>query len=111
MGTQSTGAMAFEATAALDRYEEQLAALRRQGAAAETVVRAQAELHRICDVCLHLPRLSSAALDLLLSHHRLLAELARGQGAPARASQDSVDRCIALLRRECRGLFVAAHLH
>lgn len=109
---QSIEAMAFEATAALDRYEEQLAFLV-EGDRADSVPRAQAELRRLSDLCLRLPQLASSSLALLLAHHRLLAEMARDEGPPPRAlaCMDAVEECIRVLRRQCRELFVAAHLH
>ena len=110
---QGTDTIAFEAAAALDAYEEQLASLRRPGASPGRVASMQVELRRICSLCLVLPQLSASSLALLLAHHRLLAVLAGstpGLAAEHRASFDAVEQCVRGLRRQCSELFRAPHL-
>src|SRR5690606_33173792 len=98
---QSSEAVAFEAAAALEAYEDQLLALRRLGAHPQRIAIAQRELRRACGSCLRLPQLAGASVALLLAHHRLLAELAR-QGehlaaAPAAVRLEEVERCVSTL--------------
>jgi hypothetical protein len=108
-------ALAFEAAAALDAYEEQLASLRRTGPDPECIAALQRELHRVCSRSPRLPQLQSACVALLLAHHRLLAELADGNSQAGSERASTVRRIheesLQLLRRECRMLFLAAHLH
>lgn len=112
---QCTEAVAFEAAAALEAYEDQLLAMRRSGVHPQGVARVQGELRRVCGCCLRLPQLAGASVALLLAHHRLLAELARrgadGAAAPAAARLQEVEQCLATLHRACRELFLAPHLH
>ncbi|MEJ8838822.1 hypothetical protein [Ramlibacter sp. AN1133] len=107
-------AIAFEAAAALDQYESDLAFLRDGDAQACDFARADAEVRAACSRCMRLPQLCVDAIALLLSHHRLLAELGRPGEARARhaplARLQSHQRCIARLRRQCRKLFIAPHL-
>lgn len=111
---QCTEAVAFEAAAALDAYEDQLLALR-LGPHPQGVARIQRELRRACSCCLRLPQLSGASVALLLAHHRLLADLTRrGEdraGAAGAAGLRDVEQCLATLQRACRELFLAPHLH
>lgn len=108
-------AMAFEAAAALEAYEDQLAATRRLGAHPARIAVLQRELRRVCGCCLRLPQLSVGSVALLLAHHRLLAELARPDrepaAAPVAALRRDVEQCVATLQRACRELFLAPHLH
>ena len=110
---QTTDAMAFEAAAALDAYEEQLMDLR-SWLADRRIACVQLELRRVCGHCMGLPQLSGATMALLLAHHRLLAELASRNvpqsDAPPAALADVQD-CVIALRRQCRELFVAPRLH
>lgn len=112
---QRKDAIGFEAAAALDAYEEQLHAMRGLGVQARQVARLQGELRRVCRCCLRIPQLSGPGIDLLLAHHRLLAELARcGEewlADPVAPGVEAVERCLANLRRACRELFLAPHLH
>ena len=79
-----TDACAFEAAAALDGYEARLAFLSRARAHPAELARADAEIRKVCTACAALPQLSVASVALLLSHYRLLAELARRLGWEAR---------------------------
>lgn len=112
---QCTEAVAFKAAAALEAYEDGLLAMRRSGVHPQAVARVQKELRRVCSCCLRLPQLSGASVALLLAHHRLLARLARrGENAavaPGAALLQEVEQCLATLRRACRQLFLAPHLH
>ncbi|HEY0823493.1 MAG TPA: hypothetical protein VGD76_06870 [Ramlibacter sp.] len=114
MQVRGTDAIAFEAAAALDAYEEQLTQLRRHGADPGRIGAMQAALRRAGSLCLRLPHLSGASLALLLSHHRLLADLARaGDDARLAATAPSlepVEECVRDLQRLCRELFLASHL-
>jgi hypothetical protein len=109
-----TDAIAFEAAAALDAYEEQLLTVRRTGPDPHRFVRLQVALRRVCNCCLHWPQLSAPSIALLLAHHGLLAELARmGEGRAADASpasMEAVEQCVAMLQRRCRELLLAPHL-
>jgi hypothetical protein len=111
---QPTDAIAFEAAAALDAYEEQLLTVRRIGAHPHQLASTQMELRRVCNCCLRLPQLSGPGLALLLAHHRLLAEWASGhkEGVVDAASPSlaTVEQCLASLQRRCRELFLAPHL-
>lgn len=112
---QCTEAVAFEAAAALEAYEDQLLALRAPGVDPRRIAAVQRELRRVCSCCLRLPQLSGASIALLLAHHRLLAELARAgehraRHAPA-AGLREVEQCVAALQRACRELFLAPHRH
>ena len=108
-----TDALAFEAAAALDAYEEHLLTLRRHGAQPWRIALFHRQLRRVCSCCLGLPQVSGASVALLLAHHRWLAELcAEGRLADAAApSLVAVEQCLGSLQRACRELFVAPHLH
>lgn len=114
MLVQGTDAIAFEAAAALETYEEQLAALRCARTGPGGIASMQTALRRICGVCLCLPQLSTATLAVLLAHHRLLADLARAGMSPAAgwcsASFDAVEQSVRVLQRKCRELFLAPQL-
>jgi hypothetical protein len=106
-------AAAFRAAAALDAYEEQFASLHAPAADWQVVVHTSQLVHRACRCCAEVPRLRVASVNLLLSHHRLMATLlqhpaaARGSvGAAARAHLAT----LAELRQQCRDLFVSPHL-
>jgi hypothetical protein len=111
---QCTEAVAFEAAAALDAYEDQLFAMRRLGANQLRIATIQKEMKRVCSCCHRLPQLSGASIALLLAHHRLLAKLAStgedNAGLPAAGSQE-VEQCVLTLQRACRELFLAPRLH
>ncbi len=112
---QGTEAIAFEAAAALEDYEAHLLAMHRPGARPRSVATFQKELSRVRSCCLRLPQLSGASVALLLAHHKLLAELARGDGDKALALRavelQRVEQCVVALQRACRELFLARHLH
>lgn len=112
---QCTDALAFEAAAALEAYEEQLLAMRGPGAAPRGAALIQRELTRVCGCCLRLPQLAGASVGLMIAHHRLLADLASrgedGRTAPGAARLQEVEQCLAILQRSCRELFLAPHLH
>lgn len=112
---QCTEAVAFEAAAALETYEDRLLAVRELGADPQHVALVQRDLRRVCSCCMRLPGLSGPSLALLLAHHRLLAALARcgedGAQAAETAGLREVQDCVATLHRACRGLFLAPHLH
>lgn len=108
---QCTDTLAFEAAAALAAYEEQLDTLQRSGPHPRSVAAIQGALGHLCNRCLRLPQLSGAGISLLLAHHRMLAELARGPVAAPAAGLQELERCIRTLRRACRELFLAPHLH
>lgn len=112
---QCTEAVAFEAAAALETYEDRLLAMRELGADPQRIALVQRELRRVCSWCMRLPRLSGPSLALLLAHHRLLAALARSGEDAAQASETAglreVQESVATLHRACRELFLAAHLH
>ena len=109
------GAIAFEAAAALDAYEEGLLRLRQSRAEPALLAHAGTDLHRVCGCCIHLPQLSVGCVTLLLSHYRLMRRLAGGSGALAeaegRTALEAHQRCIAALRRSCRELLLAPRLH
>lgn len=104
---------AFEATAALEAYEDQLRALRRCGARESVIAPLHEALRRVSANCLRLPQLSGPSLALLLAHHRLLADLSHAGGAAARAPSGArlleLEQCMGTLRRACRELFLARH--
>lgn len=112
---QCTEAVAFEAAAALEAYEDQLLAMRELGVHPRRVAMIQRELGRVSSCSLRLPQLSGPSLALLLAHHRLLAALARsgegGTGACEPAGLQEVEQCVVTLHRACRELFLAPHLH
>lgn len=111
---QCTDAMAFEAAAALDAYDEQLLELRRTGPQPGRVHLLQQQLARVCSCCMPLPQLLAPSIALLLAHRRYVAEMAGlGQGCRRGAASpglEAVTQCIGLLQRRCRELFLAAHL-
>lgn len=111
----SADALAFQAAAALDAYKEQLASLRRWGPDPDGIAALQRELRRVCSRFSRLPQLQSARVALLLVHLRLLAELARGSPQAGRDGESTAGRVheesLQMLRRECRALLLAAHLH
>jgi hypothetical protein len=108
-------AIAFEAAAALDAYEERVLRLRQARAEPALLAHAGSDLHRVCGCCIHLPQLSVGCVTLLLSHYRLMRRLAGGNGAlPAADRSQALEahqRCIAALRRSCRELLLAPRLH
>jgi hypothetical protein len=109
-----TDAIAFEAAAALDDYEAELALVAGGGANASELARTDAAVRRTCGWCMRLPQLSVDAVALLLSHYRVLSELSRPR-APARPAAALVplqahQACIQRLRRHCRQLLLAPHL-
>lgn len=112
---QCTEAIAFEAAAALENYEAHLLSIHRLGGRPRNVATFQKELSRVRSCCLRLPQLSGASVALLLAHHKLLAELARGDGdkslALRAAELQKVEKCVVTLQRACRELFLARHLH
>jgi hypothetical protein len=95
---QCSDALAFEAAAALEAYEERLLALRGVGTHLRNVAEVQRELGRVCNCCLRLPQLAGASVDLLLAHHKLLADLARAGKGPSDAiggaGLEEVQRCV-----------------
>lgn len=113
--THCTDAIAFEAAAALDAYEAELALLARRGAHASELACADAAVRRACSWCMRLPQLSVASLALLLSHYGILSELSRrgpaGGAAAPLVQMQAHQACIRRLRRQCRELFVSARLH
>ena len=110
-----TETAAFEASAALDAYEEQLLTSRVMGASPHRLALMQTKLRRACACCVLLPQLSAASIALLLAHHQLLAELARPAGGTSEergsTTVKAVEQCVANLQRGCRHLFLAPHLH
>lgn len=106
--------LAFELAAALDAYEEQLAALASTGRLIG-VAQLQRTLHQVSQSCVGLPQLAGATVDLVLSHHGFVADLMRDGGSGgAPASEESVqalEHCVRSLQRQCRQMFVAPHLH
>lgn len=111
----TTDAIAFEAAAALDGYEARLGLLSEASARPSDLAQADAEIRNVCRWCAHLPELSVACVALLLSHYRLMGELSqratRRVAAARLAHIQSHNACIALLRQQCRMLFLAPHLH
>lgn len=108
---QATDTIAFELAAALDAYEEQLAAVRRSRSPL-AVAQLQRRVHRVCRSCLGLPQLAAATVAFVLSHHGVLADLmCDGRAPPAQSRLQALDQCIVSLRRQCRELFLAPHLH
>ena len=107
-------AIAFEAAAALDAYEERLLRLQQVKAEPALLADGAAELHRACSCCIYLPQLSVACVALLLSHYRLMGRLSGGGAALALADAATAlqahQHCIAALRRSCRELFLAPGL-
>jgi hypothetical protein len=106
-------AIAFETAAALEVYEEQLILLQRRVEEPGQIAALESAVCRACRCALRLPQLAGASVALLLAHHRLLAELARGPRAEEACSSTvrSVEACVHVLLRECRLLFLARHLH
>ncbi len=108
-------AIGFQAAAALEAYEEDLAGLLARGADAAAMARLQLRLRQACTCCLPLPQLSASAVALMLAHHRFLADFCRSGGNAAQPeaarSLRTLEHCAAVLKGGCRELFVAAHLH
>jgi hypothetical protein len=112
---QCADAAGFQVAAALEAYEEQLVGVCRESGDPARTGRLQAALRKVCSCCLGLPQLSAAALALLIAHHRFLADLSRSGGDPAApapaCSLRIVEQCVQFLKRHCREMFLAPHLH
>ncbi len=105
--------LAFELAAALDSYEEQLAAAPRLPTA-DAAAQLQRRLHGICHCCMGLPQLASASVALMLAHHGLLADLMRDdrvEGSPSvHLRLHALERVVGELQRQCRAMFLAPYL-
>ena len=112
---ECTDALGFQAAAALEAYEELLPGVCRPDADPGRTGLLQLALRRVCTCCLGSAQLSGAALGLLLAHHALLSELTRSGGdlsdAAAAQALRRVEECVHVLKRACRELFLAPHLH
>lgn len=110
----ATDTLAFELAAALDAYEEQLAAVRRRPTA-DAAAQLQRRLHRVCHSCPGLPQLAAATVALMLAHHGLLSDLmrdGRSERTPSvQPSMQALEQSVRSLQRQCREMFLAPYLH
>lgn len=107
-------AVAFQAAAALESYEEHLLCACEDGCRLLELTVAESDLQHLRSTCTRLPQLRAPLLELLLSHSRLLAQGAAPDCAHVRTALEAGlqqhRECISSLRRHCRELFVAPHL-